>query len=178
MKERINYRNFLLIFLALHIFSCSIPTFVVISNYSGEKIEIHFYLKKNLNKNFLSENDSTKDIDFQTEEDEKYKIKNFIKKWKSVPARNVLKKNYSGNSKFLTENEIRYDFKNNKIVLIVEEYTAIILFEGHNYMHPLPEYISKISFEHKKGSMSFEKDYINFPFSYEENCSCLIWKIY
>ncbi|XDD52990.1 hypothetical protein AB3N62_10900 [Leptospira sp. WS4.C2] len=174
-----NYRNFLLIFLALHSLSCSIPTFVAISNYTDEKIEIHFYLKNNFNEFFLNEKDSTVDMEFQTEEEyEKFKIKDFIKKWKSVPARNILKKHYSDNSKLLTEDEIKYDFKNNKIVLIVEAYTAIILYEGHNYMHPLPEYISKITFEHKKGSMHFEKGYIDFPFSFEENCRCLIWKIY
>ncbi|TGM87976.1 hypothetical protein [Leptospira bouyouniensis] len=174
-----NFRNFLSLLLTIPSLSCSIPTFIAISNYSDEKIEIHFYLKSNPDEYFLNDKILSDDLEFQTEEEyKKFKIKNFFKEWKNVPARNILKKNYSDNSKPLTEDEIKYDFKNNRIVLIVDEYTAIILFEGYNFMHPLSEYISKISFEHKKGSMSFEKDYINFPFSYEENCKCLIWKIY
>ncbi|MCG6142728.1 hypothetical protein [Leptospira mtsangambouensis] len=173
------FRNFLLLLFATAHLSCSIPTFIAISNYSDEKIEIIFYLKKKLNEDFFTDKVLSEESELKSEEEYNlFKIKKFFQNWKSIPARNILNEKYSVNSKTLTKEEIKYDLKNNKTILIVDPYTAIVLFEGHNFENPISDYISKINFEHKKGSMSFEKEYITFPFSYEDKCKCLIWKIY
>ncbi len=178
-REIINLRNYILLIFSIIHFSCSIPTFIAISNYSNEKIEINFYLKNKLNENFLNDKASNIESDFKSEEDYNlFKIKIFFQNWRSLPARKILKIDNSINRKPLSEEELKYDTKNNRITLVVDSYTAIILFEGYNFENPISEYVSKITFEHKKGSMSLEKNYINFPFNYEDDCKCLIWKIY
>ncbi|TGK81999.1 hypothetical protein EHQ24_12050 [Leptospira noumeaensis] len=101
----------------------------------------------------------------------------FLKKWKSIPSRNIQNYSQKMKAKPLSEEDFIFDHENNKLTLTIDTYTAVLIYEGHNFENPISGYISRISFEDKNGSMTFSNNYINFPFSYESDCKCTIWKI-
>ena len=173
-----NSHRYLIFPLIILNLSCSIPTFVAIANFSKEKIEIIFYLKKSSNESISKENIYLDDDYLESNENFNSQVSIFLKQWKSIPSQNVLKYNKEIRGNLLTDKEINIDYKNSRITLFIDPYKAIILYDGHNFRNPLTDYINKISLEDSKGSMIFEKGYIDFPFSYDRDCDCQIWKIF
>ncbi|XDD46435.1 hypothetical protein AB3N60_17285 [Leptospira sp. WS39.C2] len=123
------------------------------------------------------ESDADEISGIESEEISMNDLVRFIKNWKQVPSYKIMKYNHSMKAESISEESLQFDSQNNKLTLIINEYTAIVLYEGHNFANPITNYISKISFENQTGSMDFTNQYIKFPFAFESECKCTIWAI-
>ncbi|WCL50689.1 hypothetical protein [Leptospira sp. GIMC2001] len=156
-------------------FSCSIQTYIAISNDTEELVEIHFYLKDPIDALKFERIMRNKENILESNDKFLNEFSDFLSKWKTINSKDILNYNNFIQVNPIKEGYVFYDPIENKIILNIETYTAVIIYTGYNFRNPLNEYIRKIKVQTGRGTMIFQDEYVRFPFYYKSKCDCHIW---